>query len=254
MKILLIRDFGGNFSNKLYNKITKEDFDFVLCNGDIASIKEIRYLFFKYGKDYRNKFPEIELDKIRIKGLKKADKVCEKLNRIGKKVFLVAGNNERVKYDLFLDILKKYKNLKNLDSESIMIEDITIFGYQNRESTTESSKLKITDNKLLIKLKKLQKTNLIILTHFPPYNCRLDKLPPTNPINPNKHIGSKIVKEIIDKFKPKLVICGHLEEYQDRCHIGKTEVINPGPAEQNKYAILDINKNLENYKIIFKSV
>jgi len=94
--------------------------------------------------------------------------------------------------------------------------------------------------------------NTILINHYPPYGCRLDKLPKTNPLNPGKHVGSHLIKEFIEEHHPTFVLCGHLEELSGMCKIGKTLVINPGGADVGKYSVLDVNeKNFSKSKIKF---
>lgn len=254
MRILLIGDFGGAFPDSLYQKLKSEEYDYVLCDGDFSDIKEIRDLFFKHGKKYKEMYSEKELDAIRVKGIEKAKPVCKKLNSLGKPVLFVAGNNERKKYDLFLEIVKEYENLHNVDRSFYSLGDITVYGYHNRESTAVINENENISGAPIKELKEKAKEKLLILTHYPPFNCPLDKLPADNPVNPNGHIGSKVVRKIIDDIEPRIVICGHLEEYQDKCKIGKTEVINPGGADEGKYAILEFDNKCENYCVTFKQV
>src|SRR3989344_3056089 len=63
--------------------------------------------------------------------------------------------------------------------------------------------------------------SLIIITHAPPYNTKLDLI-----LN---HIGNKSIRNIILKYKPILAISGHIHENETQeDYIQKTKCINPG--------------------------
>jgi Icc-related predicted phosphoesterase len=87
--------------------------------------------------------------------------------------------------------------------------------------------------------------NIIFLTHNAPYRTKLDKVK-KGPAR-GKHYGSFLEKELIKKYKPQLVICGHMHEHQGVINIGKTKVVAAGPASEGKAAIIELDKN--NYKI-----
>src|SRR3989344_307952 len=70
---------------------------------------------------------------------------------------------------------------------------------------------------------KIKKENIVLITHAPPYDTRLDYLPQTG------HVGSRSIKEFIKKHKPLLVICGHLHENETKKQkIKSTMLVNPG--------------------------
>ena len=67
----------------------------------------------------------------------------------------------------------------------------------------------------------------IVITHLPPYEM-LDLSERNDYIKmPGGNIGSKILREFIDKKRPKLVVCGHLHNPREK-KFGKTLVVNPG--------------------------
>ncbi|MFA5141391.1 MAG: metallophosphoesterase [Candidatus Woesearchaeota archaeon] len=88
------------------------------------------------------------------------------------------------------------------------------FNYKDKEFEAYVEKNK----KLISKHKKI-----ILVTHAPPYGTKLD-------IVNRKHVGNKSIKDFIKKFKPALVISGHIHECEGKKQtIKKTRLINPGP-------------------------
>jgi Icc-related predicted phosphoesterase len=87
-----------------------------------------------------------------------------------------------------------------------------------------------------------EKSNLptIFITHNSPYRTKLDILKK----GPQKgiHYGSYLDKEMIKKFSPDLVLCGHMHENQGKIFIGKSLVINPGAAFEGKAALIEFDE------------
>ena len=91
----------------------------------------------------------------------------------------------------------------------------------------------------------------IFVPHYPPkgvFDIIKDK---GNPFR-GRSAGIPIFTEAIRKFKPKLVLCGHMHEYQGAKRLGKSLVINPGEGDKGMYAVVDYQENKEkNIKIRF---
>ena len=253
MKILLLSDFGGVFPEAFRKKLKAVDFDVVLCAGDFADIKAIRDLFLKYGEksdEVYNKMSGKEKDRINKKRHASTDSVLKKLNSLGKPIYLVTGNNEIYYYEKFLKILSKYKNCRIIDGRLAEFKGFSVIGNRN-ENTTKSEEQRgytlenlydYQEHLLDKNFKKSKGKNIILVNHYPPYGGRLDKMPKDARQNPGRHVGSYLIKDAIRKYKPKFVLCGHLEELRGICRIGKTTVINPGGADIGKYGILEVNK------------
>ncbi len=60
-------------------------------------------------------------------------------------------------------------------------------------------------------------------------------------------------REIIRRFKPELVLCGHMHENQGRDRIGKSIIVNTGSVLENQYAIVDFDEDKGKVKkVVFK--
>lgn len=244
MKVLLIGDFGGYLPEKLVEAISQEEFDVVLCNGDYCDISKIKKAFLEHGDGYHDVFSEEELVEIRRHGLESAQPILEWLDSLQAPVLSVNGNNEVGRFDEFLEQAEDIDIVWLLDV-AVEFEDLYIVGLQELFSEEEE------DAELLMQLFEDDRET-ILLTHYPPYECELDLLPEDNPLNPGMHIGREDVRELIDEKQPEICVCGHLEEYQGECKVGRTRVINPGAAHDGKYAILTITDSLAKAKVEFK--
>jgi Icc-related predicted phosphoesterase len=86
------------------------------------------------------------------------------------------------------------------------------------------------------------KNTAILMAHAPPYGTKIDLAPALNKdlkyITKGgqlvfEHVGSKAVREVIEKYQPLLGLHGHIHESKGYDKIGRTLVINPG-SEYNE--------------------
>ena len=94
-----------------------------------------------------------------------------------------------------------------------------------------SNQLKIIDEKKLID------ENSVIVSHEPPYGAQ-DK------VFLGMHAGSKILREIIKKYKPRLVLSGHIHEDPGYGKINNTLVVNCSMGKRGEGALVDINEKI----------
>jgi len=85
--------------------------------------------------------------------------------------------------------------------------------------------------------KKIIDKSSVIVSHVPPYETQ-DK------IFLGKHGGSKELREVVDKYNPRLVLCGHIHEDPGYTKIGKTIVVNCSIGKRGEGAIIDINEEI----------
>lgn len=279
MKILVVGDFQGKFSEKMFDSIKKEEFDFIVSVGDYAGIDYfypyLIYCFRYWSKgDIPPKNAEQFFGKKKLKRLIKKDNDCakmvlKKLNSVGKPVISVYGNGD----DAFhtypfgrffkakkgnVSFVKKLKNIKDITYSRTKLNGINFSGFggfmdvdanwkderkskKNPESYKRMLERSAKSKKKFYKLIN-SKTDILVL-HYPPkgiFDVIKDK---KNPYSGGS-AGIKFFREGILKFKPKLVLCGHMHEYQGAKKLGKSIVINPGDAEKGKYAIIDYDKDI----------
>jgi Icc-related predicted phosphoesterase len=89
----------------------------------------------------------------------------------------------------------------------------------------------------IIEEKKLVDESSVIISHVPPYKTK-DK------VFLGMHSGSKKLKELIDKFKPRLVLCGHIHEDPGFSKIGKTTVVNCSMGKRGEGSLIEINDDI----------
>ena len=85
--------------------------------------------------------------------------------------------------------------------------------------------------------KKLIDETCVIVSHVPPFGAQ-DK------IFLGMHAGSKNLKEIVEKYKPRLLLCGHIHENPGIAKIGKTTVVNCSMGKRGEGATIEINEKI----------
>jgi len=93
------------------------------------------------------------------------------------------------------------------------------------------------DNFRIFNKKNLFEEKIIFVSHKPPYGAQ-DK------IFIGLHGGSKELREIIDRYKPILVLCGHIHEDPGFTKIGETIVVNCSMGKRGEGALIEINKDV----------
>ena len=189
MKILAFTDHHN--SEKYFQAVKKkaENVDLIICCGD----------FTWFGRDI--------------------EKVLLQFNKLGKPVVVIPGNHEEGAP--FEELCEELENIINAHSAIISTEHATIFGYGGGGFAKED---KVLENIVKKVKKQLPKQPLIMVTHAPPRNTNMDKVPHYG------HVGNASINFAISYLKPKLLLCGHIHEgFQKKDKIDGTIILNPGP-------------------------
>ncbi|MBW2968307.1 metallophosphoesterase family protein [Candidatus Woesearchaeota archaeon] len=195
LKILAASDVHGDTDliKKLAERAEKEDVDLVVLCGDITMFDS------------------------------STDNLIGPFAKKHKKVLLIPGNHETVATTDFLAEL--YPDTKSIHGYSVKYKDVGIFGAGG--ATNVGPQMPIDEDEMYDLLKKgwdkvryLKKK--IMVTHIHPSESKIEKFSKFVP-------GSDAVKKAVDRFKPDILLCGHVHEAEGlEEKIGKTRVINVG--------------------------
>jgi hypothetical protein len=58
-------------------------------------------------------------------------------------------------------------------------------------------------------------------------------------------VGSAVIRSFVEREQPDLVLCGHIHESRGSDRIGRTQVVNPGPALARHYAVVEADGRVE---------
>ena len=103
----------------------------------------------------------------------------------------------------------------------IMIQDILFIGFGGGGFERSTPEMEDFFKKHEKSIKNARKA--VFITHAPPYNTKLDS------IN-RSHNGNNTTRNIIIKYQPDLVFCGHFHENWEKSDVlGNSKIFNPGP-------------------------
>lgn len=286
MRILVLGDFQGNFSDRMFRKIKKEEFDLVVGVGDYTGIDEWKPFILHSLREVKKGMPhpspidffgKRRFKKLLGKDRKAAKFVLRRLNKIGKPVLLIFGNGDDEWYKYKFDkkvsppkksnikFIKSLKNIREMTYGRIKYNGINFVGfggymdidsYFNQEEWKEEDENKVKrriarrekSKKHLFETLRKAKGEKIFVFHYPPqgaFDIIRDRK--DNPMD-GKSAGIGFFRDAILKYKPKLVLCGHMHEYQGAKKIGRTSVVNPGDAGAGKYAIVEYSEFVKGEK------
>ena len=89
----------------------------------------------------------------------------------------------------------------------------------------------------VVEEKNLLDVTSVLISHEPPHGAQ-DK------VFLGVHGGNKELREIIDKYKPRLVLCGHIHEDPGVTRIGETTIVNCSMGKRGEGALIEINDKL----------
>jgi Icc-related predicted phosphoesterase len=282
VKILAIGDFHGKFPEKLKKIAKSKDIDLIVSTGDFADADKIRRIIFKNWTDKKwyeavgfKKARELEKESF-YSGLK----ILKELNKFNKPAFIIWGNTDfykeyttsepsRIMPGFYNERLTKLKNIKLIHKKKYSKDNLEIFGHGGYVDVTEFIKNPIDkdevkqkkrlkrynkDEQKIINLfkNKKPKKDFIFLIHYTPLGI-FDKVKyPGSPMN-GKHVGWEPYNKIIKKYKPSLVISGHMHEYQGKKKINNSVIVATGAAHDGKAAIIgfdEVQGKIKNIKFI----
>jgi putative phosphoesterase len=145
------------------------------------------------------------------------------LNQIPVKTLAVTGNIDSS------DVKDGIINSRALfiEQKQVIINEIPFFGINESDDNIYKN----------IKEKKLVNQKTIIVTHIPPYGTK-DK------IFIGLHGGSKRLRRIVDKLKPRLVLCGHIHEDPGYSKLNNTFIVNCSMGKRTEGALVKINTDI----------
>jgi Icc-related predicted phosphoesterase len=151
------------------------------------------------------------------------------LNQIKIKTLAIHGNIDTNGVIKAID----NSNAINIHLKKIIINKIPFIGIGGETQISSDLKIKINNSKKT--LDELLNGSSIIVTHIPPHGLQ-DK------IFLGLHSGSKNLKKIINKYAPRLILCGHIHEDPGFIRYKKTTVVNCSMGKTGSGALIDINK------------
>lgn len=177
------------YIKKLEEKAKKHKPDVIVCAGDISL--------------FENHIEEL----------------MKRISRIGKKILIIPGNHETGL--LIKKICSFYDNMHDINKKIQQVDDYAFIGFTGEGFLRRDKELENFIKKIQPKIKGKK---IILVTHAPPYETKLDRIG-------RQHCGNKTVSNFIKANKNiVLEICGHIHENAGKeDKLNKAILINPGP-------------------------
>ena len=78
---------------------------------------------------------------------------------------------------------------------------------------------------------------LILVAHSPPHGTEVD-------FTGTKHIGSTAIRKFVEDVQPILMCTGHAHEGRGITKLGRTVIVNAGPAKNGFCAMIDVDDDV----------
>ncbi|HEY4611923.1 MAG TPA: metallophosphoesterase [Bacteroidota bacterium] len=206
MRVLAFSDIHGSY--KKVNEILAREsgYDLILIAGDLTTVGSP----------------------------KEAEDAIKLFQAHGKPVLAVAGNMDP-------PVLEKTFNALgvSINAKGVVYENVGFFGVSASPFTPMNTPYEISEEDILQRAEQgwgeVAKAHWkIFVPHAPPRDTTLDK------IMMGRHVGSTAVRKFIDERQPDVVVCGHIHEARGMDTLGKSKIVNCGPAGKGYYAVIEV--------------
>ncbi len=156
--------------------------------------------------------------------------ILRTLSSSGVQVLYVPGNcdpPELLSNDVGLE------GVTNVHGRTVSIGGLRIGGVGGGLAGGPRSWIDLTEEEMKAVIGSLGKVDLLV-SHTPPHGSGADALG-------GRHVGSVTVREYCLREEPIAVLCGHIHEARSISRLGRTVVVNAGPARGGNAALLEIS-------------
>jgi Icc-related predicted phosphoesterase len=150
----------------------------------------------------------------------------------------VAGNMDSPAIDARLDELGV-----GIDGRGVSFGDVGVFGVSGCPPTSMNTPYELSEEELEERGERgaaaVRGCRVrIFCPHAPPSETACDRL------RDGRHVGSVAVRRLIEREQPDLVLCGHIHEARGEDAIGRTRIVNPGPALAGHHATIEVGEGI----------
>ena len=155
------------------------------------------------------------------------------LNQIPVDTFAIPGN---------IDTPEVGEGITDSKAENIHLKKVEKNGVSfigiGGDFPEDLSKIIISDKNSKKPIEEITDENSILVTHVPPYKTQ-DK------VFMGHHIGSKELRDLVEKCRPRLVLCGHVHENPGMAKFGKNIIINCSIGKRTEGALIEIDDEID---------
>ena len=160
-----------------------------------------------------------------------ADVAINILNQIKVKTLAIHGNIDSNEILKAID----YSKAINIHLKKEIVDNIPFIGIGGEIDVKFDLQIKV--NASFKPIGEILDKSTVLVTHIPPYGLQ-DK------IFLGLHSGSKDLKKIINKYNPRLVLCGHIHENPGFIKFKNTIIINCSIGKTGGGALIELNNKI----------
>jgi Icc-related predicted phosphoesterase len=162
-----------------------------------------------------------------------AARAVESWRRLAPELLAVAGNMDSPAIDARLVELGV-----SVDGRGVVLGDVGVFGVSAAPKSPLHTPYELDDAELKRRieagLEAVRDAHVkIFCPHAPPKDTACDRL------RSGEHVGSAVVRELVEREQPDAVLCGHIHESRGVDVIGNARIANPGPVASGHYAVVE---------------
>lgn len=148
-------------------------------------------------------------------------RIISRLDKLSRPIISIHGNHES--YEALLAASVRYPRLRLVHGAYALMEGVLFIGHGGGGFSRTDKEFDRTARAFEKESRQQNHEKVVLITHQPPYDTRLDK------VN-GSHAGNKSYRRFIERYSPEFVISGHLHENAGISDmLGKTKLLNPGP-------------------------
>ena len=167
-----------------------------------------------------------------------AERAIESWRPLAPKLVAVAGNMDSPAVDARLAELGV-----SVDGRGVVLGDVGVFGVSAAPISPLHTPYELEEDELTGRIERgfaavAECRRKIFCPHAPPRDTACDRLPS------GAHVGSAAVRTFVEREQPDVVLCGHIHEARSRDEIGRSRIVNPGPAPARHYAVVEVGDEI----------
>jgi Icc-related predicted phosphoesterase len=167
-----------------------------------------------------------------------AQRAIDSWRPLAPRLLAVAGNMDSAAIDARLADLGVA-----LDGRGVAYGDVGVFGVSAAPRSPLRTPYELDDEELRRRIERgfaavSECRRKVFCPHAPPLGTACDRL------RSGKHVGSAVIRAFVEREQPDAVLCGHIHEARAEDTIGRSKVINPGPARAGHWAVLEVGDEI----------
>jgi len=163
------------------------------------------------------------------------EKTFAQLNGMSVPMLMVRGNSDPGYIEKQFE---KFSNLTSLHLNRVTVKSVAFTGLSGTIPLPFRNRVRLFEKHLMKRAYPLIDAQTVVVVHPPPWGI-LDQ------VMGRFHSGSKLVRDLVEKTQPKLLICGHIHEAAGIETIGQTLVVNCSMPKTGGGVMIELDADLK---------